>query len=328
MRTCVARLLVLLCIMLAFAGRSEAMSCTASIGSPVIFSGLDILSGAPVDASSTLDVTCTVSTLDGAVGALLNITVCPNIGEGSAGSSSGIRKLVRTGGTEALNYNIYQDAARSVQWGHASFPALGTVPPMTMSVTVPLLSTAQASVSRPVYFRLFGSQQTSPPGTYTSSFAGTHTLIRAGIGLDGCPGLYLITSSPQAPFSVNATFAKSCTATTQSVNFGNVGILSANVDATGQVGVTCTQSSGYSVGLAVGSFTPTTRRMLKGGEFVIYGLYQDSARTQGWGDTAGAMPTGTGTGLTDTYTVYGRVMPQATPSAGTYSDTVTVVITY
>jgi fimbrial chaperone protein len=105
-------------------------------------------------------------------------------------------------------------------------------------------------------------------------------------------------------------------------------ILSANVDATGQVRVTCTQSSGYSVGLGVGSFTPTTRRMLKGGEFVTYGLYQDSARNQGWGDTVGAMPTGTGTGLTDTYTVYGRVMPQATPSAGTYSDTVAVVITY
>ncbi|WP_368905280.1 spore coat protein U domain-containing protein [Taklimakanibacter lacteus] len=320
--------LILLALMTVLtAGRADAMTCTASIGSPVVFSGIDILSGGPVDASSTLDVTCTVNTLDGAVGALLNITVCPNIGEGSGGSVSGTRQLVRSGGG-TLNYNIYQDAARTVPWGHVSFPALGTVPPLTMSVTVPLLGTASTSTSQPVYFRLFGSQQASPPGTYTSSFAGSHTLIRAGIGLLGCPGLYLITSSPQAPFTVEATFAKNCTVTTQSVNFGTVGVLGANVDATGQVSVTCTQSTDYSAGLSVGSFTPTTRRMVKSGEFITYGLYRDVGRTQGWGDTAGTMPTGTGSGVTQSYTVYGRVAPQATPSAGTYSDTVVVTITY
>jgi spore coat protein U-like protein len=321
--------LIVLCLMVVLpAGRAEAMSCTASIGSPVIFSGIDILAGGPVDVSSTLDVTCTVSTLDGVVGALLNITVCPNIGEGSGGSVAGTRQLQRSGGG-TLNYNIYQDAGRTVPWGHASFPALGTVPPMTMSVTVPpLFSTANVSTSRPVYFQLAGSQQTAAPGTYTSSFAGAHTLIRAGIGLLGCPGLYVITSSPQAPFSVEATFAKNCAVTTQNVNFGNAGFLNANIDTTGQVNVTCTQSTDYSAGLSVGSFTPTTRRMVKGGEFITYGLYRDAARTQGWGDTTGTMPTATGSGLTQNYTVYGRVPPQATPTAGTYNDTVVVTITY
>lgn len=328
MRVGIARLLILLCVMLASAGRAEAMSCTASIGSPVVFSGIDILSGAPVDASSTLDVTCTVSTADGAAGAPLDITVCPNIGEGSGGSSSGTRRLVRSGGSEILNYNIYQDSARTVQWGHASFPALGTVPPMTLSITVPATGTASNSISRPVYFRLFGSQQTLPPGTYTSSFAGTHTLIRAGIGLSGCPGTYAITSSPQAPFSVEATFTKNCTVTTQSVDFGTTGALASNINATGQVRVTCTQSTSYSAGLSVGSFTPTTRRMTKGSEFITYGLYKNAARSQGWGDTAGTMQTGTGTGVTQNYTVYGRVPPQTTPSAGAYNDTVVVTITY
>jgi len=323
-----ARLLLLLCMMLAFAGRTEAMTCTASIGSPVIFSGIDILTGAPVNASSTLDVTCTVSLLDGLAGAVLGITVCPNIGEGSGGSSSGTRRLVRSGGTETLNYNIYQDSARTIQWGHASFPALGTVPPMTMSITVPITGTASNSVSHPVYFRLFGSQQTSPPGTYTSSFAGAHTLIRAGIGLTGCPGTYAITSSPEAPFSVEATFNKNCTVMTQAVDFGSTGVLTSNIHATGQVEATCTQSTSYSVGLSVGSFTPTTRRMTKGSEFITYGLYRNPGHSQGWGDTAGTMETGTGTGVTQNYTVYGRVPPQTTPSAGTYNDTVVVTITY
>ena len=328
MRGRITQLLIVLGMLCMSAARGEALTCTASIGSPVIFSGIDILSGGPVDATSTLNVNCTVSTLDGLVGALLNITVCPNIGEGSGGSSSGTRRLERSGGTETLNYNIYQDLARTTPWGHASFPTLGTVPPMTMSATVPLLGTASTSTSRQVYFRLFGSQQTSLPGTYLSSFAGAHTQICAGIGLGGCPGLYLITSSPQAPFSVEATFTKNCTVTTQSVNFGSTGILAANIDATGQVRVTCTQMTGYSVGLSIGSFTPTTRRMTMGSEFVVYGLYRDAARSQGWGDVAGTMPTGNGTGLTENYTVYGRVAPQATPSPGTYNDTVVVTITY
>ena len=320
--------LLLLWMMLACAGRAEALSCTASIGSPVIFSGIDILTGAPVDASSTLDVTCTVSLVDGLAGAVLGITVCPNIGEGSGGSTSGTRHLVRSGGSELLNYNIYQDPGRTDQWGHVSFPALGTVPPMTMSITVPTSGTASNSVSRPVYFRLSGSQQTSPPGTYTSSFAGTHTLIRAGIGSSGCPGTYLITSSTQAPFSVQATLDKNCTVTTQAVDFGSTGALTSNIHATGQVRVTCTHSTSYSVGLSVGSFTPTTRRMTKGSEFITYGLHRNPGHSQGWGDTAGTMETGTGTGLTQNHTVYGEVLPQTTPSPGTYNDTVIVTITY
>ena len=101
-----------------------------------------------------------------------------------------------------------------------------------------------------------------------------------------------------------------------------MGFLAGNIDATGQVRVTCTQSTGYSVGLSVGSLTPTTRRMHKGSEFITYGLYQDSGRSQGWGDTAGTMPSGTGSGVTQNYTVYGRVMTQPTPSAGDYTDSV------
>lgn len=326
MRHAMAWLLLVCALFIALADRVQALSCTATMDSPVVFSGLDILSGAPVDASSTLQVTCTVNSLDGIIGSLINITVCPNIGEGSGSAVGGTRRLARAGGG-TLNYNIFQDASRTVPWGHASIPALGTVPVMTMSVTVPpLLQTAQASVSRPVYFQLFGSQQASPPGSYTSSFSGTHTTIRAGVGLLGCT--ILLGVSTTAPFIVQADITKNCTVTTQSVNFGNAGFLTANVDATGQVRVTCTQSTGYTVGLGFGSFTPTTRRMLKGSEFVTYGLYQDLARTQGWGDTVGTMPGGTGTGLTQNYTVYGRVPPQTTPSVGTYNDTVAVTITY
>ncbi|MFZ5677975.1 MAG: spore coat U domain-containing protein [Pseudomonadota bacterium] len=326
MKRFVLSLLFALMTLISVTSRAEALSCTASMISPVVFTGLDILSGASVDASSTLTVECTVNSLDGIVGSLLTVTICPNIGQGSGGSASGVRRLVSGG--NILNYNIFQDSNRSVPWGHVSFPALGTVPPMTLQVTVPpLLGTNTASVSRDVYFRLFGSQQTAPPGTYQSSFAGSpDTTISIGLGLLGCAGL--LSQSTTANFTVRAIIDKNCTVTTQSVNFGSVGFLSANVDGTGQVRVTCTLSTGYSVGLGVGSFTPSTRQMTNGSNIIVYGLYQDIARSQGWGNTTGLMPTGTGTGLTQNYTVFGRVAPQTTPPAGTYNDTVAVTVTY
>jgi spore coat protein U-like protein len=56
---------------------------------------------------------------------------------------------------------------------------------------------------------------------------------------------------------------------------------------------------------------------------VTYGLYKDAARSLPWGSTAGVnTASGTGTGLTQTLTVYGRVPPQTTPNAGAYTDTI------
>jgi len=62
----------------------------------------------------------------------------------------------------------------------------------------------------------------------------------------------------------------------------------------------------------------------------FYGLYKDIDRTQPWGDasTPGSTVSGTGSGANQTLTVYGRVPPQTTPSAGVYADTVVVTVTY
>ena len=49
-----------------------------------------------------------------------------------------------------------------------------------------------------------------------------------------------------------------------------------------------------------------------------------------WGDgTAGCVQAGDGTGAAQALTVYGKVDAQAsTPAAGTYTDTITVTVTY
>lgn len=75
----------------------------------------------------------------------------------------------------------------------------------------------------------------------------------------------------------------------------------------------------------------STRRMRLGatGNYVTYELYRDPARTQRWGVTTGSdtVP-GTGTGSAQNLTVYGRVPASQTVPAGSYSDVVTITVTY
>ncbi|MER9648583.1 IS110 family transposase [Mesorhizobium sp. M0199] len=75
-------------------------------------------------------------------------------------------------------------------------------------------------------------------------------------------------------------------------------------------------------------FTPAAANV-KGGGTVTYGLYKDIARTQPWGDAsmAGSMVTGTGTGHPSLDRLWPGA-PQAMPSAGVYTDTVVVTVTY
>ncbi len=70
--------------------------------------------------------------------------------------------------------------------------------------------------------------------------------------------------------------------------------------------------------------------MTNGSDGITYGLYKDAARSQLWEDanTPGSTVAGTGTGSAQSATVYGRVSAQGTPSAGAYSDTVVVTVTY
>ena len=68
-------------------------------------------------------------------------------------------------------------------------------------------------------------------------------------------------------------------------------------------------------------------------DYLAYELYRDPSRTQRWGnDTAGGTNTVNGSGSTQTnptvLTVYGRVPVQAVGAPGTYTDTITVTLSY
>lgn len=318
MRNAVLRSVLILAAILLVPGKSWAQSCSFSVTN-INFGSVDTLSGAAADTTGTLNVTCI-----GNPGT--QIRICPNINAGSGGATSGIRHL-RNAANRALNYNLYQDSARSVPWGSVEQPTIGS--PLPINVTVGIFGTV--STSRTIYARVLGGQQSAATGLYTSIFSGGQVRFNYRSYTGQAPACSSVTQNITRPsFNVQANIIPNCRVSAQNINFGNQGVLDTNVDAAGMLGVTCTSGTAYTVGLNNGltGTGPTARRMTLGNQAVTYGLYKNAARSEPWGNSGGQLVTGTGAGATQNLSVYGRVPPQATPSPGTYSDTVVVTVTY
>jgi spore coat protein U-like protein len=134
-------------------------------------------------------------------------------------------------------------------------------------------------------------------------------------------------------FGVQMTVTASCIINSAStLNFGTSGVISADVDQTSTIQVQCTNTTPYDIGLNAGTGSGATvaaRKMTNGGSTITYTLYSDSGRTTVWGNTVGTdTVSATGNGSAQSYSVYGRVPAQSTPAAATYTDTITVTVTY
>jgi len=134
-----------------------------------------------------------------------------------------------------------------------------------------------------------------------------------------------------AKFNVTATVQNDCTVAATDLAFGTMGLLASNVDSTSTITITCTPTTAYTVGLDAGNVTGSTvddRLMASSGTTMRYQIYSDTARTQVWRDATDSTVGGTGSGLAQTMTVYGRIPPQTTPAVGSYLAQVTATITY
>lgn len=135
-------------------------------------------------------------------------------------------------------------------------------------------------------------------------------------------------------FQVSITIQGECQiVAANDLDYGAQGVLASNIDATTTLSVQCTDGTPYDIGLDAGTgagATVATRLMTGPGSATIdYTLYSDAGRTTVWGDTISTdTVSGTGDGTQQDYTVYGRVPPQATPAPGTYTDTITVTVTF
>lgn len=162
-------------------------------------------------------------------------------------------------------------------------------------------------------------------------------LLAFAAGLLGATGLAWA-GSASGSFQVSATVVTACTVSGALLNFGNsIDPLSAGVplDASSSLTVQCTNTTPYSVALNAGTNAGGTanfsaRAMRNGSYSMPYQLYLDSGRASVWGDGTGssAPVTGTGSGSSQTLTIYGRVPSLTGAVPGSYTDTVTVTISY
>jgi spore coat protein U-like protein len=143
-----------------------------------------------------------------------------------------------------------------------------------------------------------------------------------------------------ALFAPMHAWAVSCTTSAQGVAFGNYDPLSAlPTDSTGDVSVTCTNLISlfvnYTVALSTGiSGSYASRQLDAGGNRLNYNLYTDLTHLLVWGNgTGGTSQISAGflvvlLGITAHHTVYGRIPARQNASVGSYSDTITVTVTY
>lgn len=143
-------------------------------------------------------------------------------------------------------------------------------------------------------------------------------------------------------FQVLITIAKACSVTagpSSYINLGTVNSSATNTTGNGTISVNCSKTTPYFIGLAPSNANTagqgtmaTTAIPPTNTDKVPYQLYQNSAGTTVWGNTAtstaaGNGVAGTGTGAAQTYTVYATA-PGANFTPDSYADTVTVNVNY
>jgi spore coat protein U-like protein len=135
--------------------------------------------------------------------------------------------------------------------------------------------------------------------------------------------------------TVTASVTGVCSIGNATLSFGTYNPTSATaLPATTTVTLTCSLGTPYNIGMSAGSGTGATtsaRLMTAGASTLGYNLYRDSGYSLNWGNTVGT-DTLSGTSSTttsaNTITIYGQIPAGENAAVGSYTDTVTMTVTY
>ncbi|AWH52862.1 spore coat protein U [Stenotrophomonas sp. ESTM1D_MKCIP4_1] len=338
--------LVLLGGLLAMAPARAAATCVATANPTLPFGTISSAASGPTTATLNITVTCTTAALS--LLATTGVRVCVGIGPGSGGGSATTLRTMTNGSGDTLNFQLYNTASFSQATG---LLPRGTPPAQELAMTynVPLLTGGSGAQSTQLFAQIPASQVLAS-GAYSSTFSGANVVLtwawnevllgNATVPAT-CNGGATGTATASAAFSFTATanvLPQCGSYVTTQMDFGNVtGGIPGNIDRTATLTLTCLKNTAYQVSLNNGLNNPSatlTRRMstaIGGSSYYLnYELYRDAGRSQRWGSTLNVdTASGTGTGSAQQLTIYGRVPPvSGQPPAGTYSDRITVTITY
>lgn len=310
------------CLLAPQAANSASSSATCTItGGAMAFGSINVLNGAAVNSTATLGISCKLG------GGGRFAYVCLNLDGGTITSTTN-RALVS--GSNKLLMELYSDANRTVVFGSSRSPTYGTGGLLVTMPTVAADGVTTANVT--VYGTVLPSQQATPTATggalYSNDF--TQTAISWSDKNPVTCGSGGGTNTNSYSLIANATVTPQCSVNSpNALNFGSITSLGAAIDAQTTISVVCSNQLAYTVGLSSTSgASPTNLRMSNGQNKLTYAVYRDAARTTPWGNVAGAWTSGAGTAASQSLTVYGRLPIQPLPPAGTYTDTISVTVTY
>jgi spore coat protein U-like protein len=301
---------------------ASAQVCTFS-NTGVDFGNLNLTTGSTQSSTGAFTASCT-----GTPGQTVNICANFNAGSGGVATSGDPRYMLQ--GTTKLNYNIFTNNGVGQVWGSY----LWAPSPRPPNLSIKLSNIGSGSVSQTMFGRIYNAQTTTPTGTFISTFSGSQSQIDYGYSASFNCSSTLSPRVQSVPFVVRTTNNSTCAVTTTNLDFGAQTSLASAMLATNSIYITCTPGTAYTIGMSngtSGATSPALRKMTNATttDFVGYGIYLDAARTQVWGNgVTGAMPSTTGNGLAQSFTGYGLVPAQATPTPLDYTDTVIVTITY
>ena len=308
----------LLCCLAAFEAKA---GCTvAGVASPASYGPISstlVRTAAQSTSSSNAGLTCTAGGISLLGEAYFKATI--------TSSNSGM--VGPTG--DVIAYTIYasNSIAKPITRGQAfDFSSNGLLGATAPSMIPLYFTTAANNVAAGVYTETLNVR-------WDWSYC-------TGLGVLGiCLG-YDTGSNKISTLTVSMTVANDCTISAPSISFGSAPVVSAFSTVSQTVSVNCTKGSAYTVGLGDGTHPVSVggrRQMMSGGNYLAYDIFQ-SAGTTRWGSVGAARRASTtaevnpGTGLGSGSQIFNYnakiYTDQATPPAGTYTDSVVLDVSF
>lgn len=318
--------LVLALLLTTLAAPALAQTCQVS-NTPTLDFGTTSPT-ANTDAQTTVTLSC-----QGPPTFSAQITACIFIDLGSPGGMAPRR--MSNGAGALMNYDLYSNPARTQLLG----PFGGGYP--IYAINFPIATAAQIQVNFTIYGRIPRAQ--ALPAAYVYTALPGASVVRYSYGSqllpspsaencrDGTSPLFGGAGLSNFTFgTVQARAANTCVLDMASdLDFGSASSLDSPLDQISEIRMRCATDTPWSITLDQG-INPDNgqRRMASNGSYINYELYQDPRLNIPWGNTRETGTSEAGVNLDVAIPVYGRVFPQTTPLPGTYSDTVTVTLTY
>ncbi len=123
--------------------------------------------------------------------------------------------------------------------------------------------------------------------------------------------------------------AASCTVSPQSLDFGRYDpFASSSLDTVATINVTCDVETAFEIALGTGAGSYDARTMTGGADAMRYNLFIDPQRVIVWGDGTGGSNTVSAVSARHDFTVYGRAPARQNLTPGSYTDVISVTVTY